>query len=331
MITPVSPSILDDHPGFVKLHKQLVESKLDPDGSTRQASEQYMKTGEKLEASRTEAAKEELLLSHLRRLYRPDDQLPPALQHLLSIAVEYMCSSHSLTDEEIELLQEDIHLFKAKMPETVDALSHSLRAQHTELITMVSLTNEGLQYGRRDANAMGKSSDLNVILQNQIDKANELRHRTLPTSLIDAANALSTLLAAQSVEVQRRIRSLEQNKHGSQSRHVQARVGFLSAVAQGLEGKVKTEFLEQKRDLYSPEMVRKLERRMEDMDAEERGLRERRHRLENALAEYEDADDNQRSGSVLLRLGKRYGEIEDEIRSVRADVERLQRGDERVI
>jgi hypothetical protein len=328
MIPPVPPSVLDTHPGFAKLHKHLVESKLDIDGSTCRTTEQCTKTREQLEASRTEGAKDEMLLSHLRSLYGPGSQLPSELQDLLSIAVQYMCLGQSLSDEETELLQPDIQLFREKFPDIADALSQTLSAQHTELTTAASLACRDHQYSRHNPSA--DDEDLNAILQTQFNNLTALRTQTLPSSLTSATNALTTLLTTQSTELQRRIRSLEQNKYGSESRHLQARVQFLAAVAQGMEGKVMTEFLEQKRDLYGVEIVRRLEGRVREMEGEERELREKRRVLEGVVGEFEDADGGKGSAGVLLRLGRRYGEIEEEIRAVKGDVERLQRGDRRV-
>lgn len=169
---------------------------------------------------------------------------------------------------------------------------------------------------------------LDTQITAQSDHINRLLASDLPTSLSATTNTLSTLHDTTHTQLAQQITHLERDVHGTRSRHIQARARYLAAVAQGLALKTRVLRLEAERDFYADTaLMEKLQETRERARAEEAVWAERERVLEDVVREYTCHEHGgvEVGVDVFETLGRRYREIEEEIGTVKSDVEMLER------
>lgn len=327
MIPPVPPALLASNPKFEKLHQHLIQSAVDLDASTIALNASRQCITDQLQLQRVHAAEDRILTASLYEMCTSED-LPKDLRDLIFVIASYVADAGKLglTNDEHAMMREDVQPFRLSLDETSEALGRSLSSKHEALASVAALATEALSTSRiprHDARCISSYSqahppDLSSQIGMLTSSVNHLRTQRLPSAQYEATNSLILLLRSQAQYLRHLIRYLEQRKHGAEARHLVARAQFLSTVAQGLEAKTKVTYLEQRRDIYSPQLRQKLASKMNELDEEEVTLVARRRDLQAALDEYEDA-----GGDVMRKLGKKYAEVEDEIEEVKRDVKRL--------
>ena len=327
MISPTSPALLAVNPNFERLHSRLKKDILDQDASTRSFNLSHLATCDQLEAERISAVRDKLLTTSFLDLTH-NSGLPRELRELVFVVVSYVsdASTLGLVQEENDLLSEDIAQFHDRLPEVSDLLSQRLSSQQNTLRDLAAVSQDAIFESQIPSlGAAGRTRAprrdeqlLHELVDSHLSHLDHLRSHVLPTSLYDTITTLISLLRSQAGYLHHLIRYLEQRKHGADSRHLAAKAHFLSTVAQGLQAKTEVSYLEQRRDLYSPELVNNLEQRMNDLDEAGEKLEQRKRKLQAALAEYDDT-----GLDVMKTLGKRYGVIEKETQEVKGDIERL--------
>ena len=327
MIPPVAPAVLNSNPHFEKVHKHIVDNLLDSDASTKAITESHKSTSEGLHAHRVSTAEDRILTASLFDLCSSDD-LPRDLRDLILVTASYISdgSKLGLAGEEHDLMSGDAQAFRTRLDEITTALTTTLRSQCATLASIASAADEvdhaskiPIRGSRPIAyNSTSRQPELTAQVDLLLAKSQQVRSEAIHSAQYDASNTLILLLKSQSQYLQHMIRHLEQRKHGAEARHLVARAQFLSTVAQGLQAKTKTTYLEQRRGLYSPQLRQNLASKMIELEDEEEKMSDRKRNLQAALNEYEDA-----GGEVMRTLGKRYGEMEKEIEEVKRDIERL--------
>jgi chromosome segregation ATPase len=318
MIPPIAPSLLHANPKFEVLHARLLKDVLDFDASTRSLNNVYDSDREKLDSHRQNEARNRILCSTLFAS-GTSDEIPSDLQHLILSIASYIseAAEAGLTLVEHDLMQEDAEIFTSSINEIAQGVSRKLVSDEKLLSSIAALAPARSQHSGRLPSEL--PLDLQSSVDNLITRPRTLRNEALPAARYETINALISLLKTHAEYLQKLIRHLERRKYGAEGRHFIARTQFLSTVAQGLEGKTKTWYLEEKRDLYSLQLRQKLLVQAEKLRQEDRDMELRRQNLEAALAEYEDV-----GGEVMRALGDRYGEIEERLKEVKKDVETLE-------
>lgn len=326
MIPPPPSDLLDKNASFAKLHKNLLENKLDIDASTQQINASYQATVDELRDERVKLAKDRILLSTLLDI-ASEETLPPELRDLVFVVTNYISEAHLFSHDDQDLMKNDVSLFQENLQTVSQTVASSLLHQHDHLASVAAVASPDQQLssriptrGRSNAKARRVTeNDIQDLLLAQIAQLQMHREKGVPSALVATANALTTSLQLHATHIQSLIHHLEQRRYGVDSRHLLSQAHFLATVAQGLEAKTQVEYLEQKRDLYGPELRARLEESLNSLNQGDRDLTARRKRLEEALREYDDT-----GGDIIGQLGKRYGEVEAEIESVKRDVEQLQ-------
>ena len=316
MIPPIAPSTFFANPNFAKLHQHLSKYVLHSDASTKQLNGSYESTSERLSACRIHLAQERILSSTLLQI-ASHDSLPGDLQNIVLVVASYIADAArlGLSDDEHQLMREDVTVLHERLEEVTTALSVYLKDQ-SRVVT--SIASEAAVSQQSQTHSRAGSRDLPLLIESQASHLRQLKDHDLPKSIYETTNSLNSLLQLQSDHLHLLIRHLEQRKHGADARHLTAHAQFLSTVAQGLEAKTRVTYLERKRDLYSPELRRALLEQSKSLDHEDWNLQKRTQELQIALSEYEDA-----GGEVMRTLCKKYGEIEKEIEEIKSDVDQL--------
>jgi hypothetical protein len=331
MIPPVPPNVLVANPKFEKLHQHLIKDVLDTDASTRSTNATHKTVSEQLRAHRARIAEDRILTTSLFNLCTSED-LPRDLRNLIVVIASYISDASqltSLTADEHDLMKDDADSFLARINEIATLLEKDLKAKHDTLTSVVNAANDlpptsTIQHsGTTSTLSTSKQDPLNLPSQisDLASTITNLLTHVLPSAQIDTTNTLISLLKSQASYMQHIIRHLEQVKHGAEARHLVSRAMFLATVAQGIEAKSKLAYLEEWRDVYSPDLRELLKRRMGEIEAEGGRVEERRRVLQAALREYEAVAGG---AGVMRSLGKRLGEVEGEIEGVKRDVERLE-------
>ncbi|KIW62344.1 hypothetical protein PV04_10525 [Phialophora macrospora] len=259
-----------------------------------------------------------------------DIRLLPRLRDLVLIISAYLDATTTPVDlvgaRQEELLAEDIELFRANILHIAAVVSSRVTALESSLSALADLA-PGCDVASRRV-----PSSLSSSLQVQVEKLNTLRTTALPSSLTRLASTLHSLLSLQRTLLHLQITHLESSKHGVLSRYDGARVAFLSTVAQTMALKTQVLVLGVRREVdMTPETEEKrgfARARFQQMEKEERELDERLRVLEGVVDEYERLDPGGKGAAgieVMTKLGRRYGEIEAEMETVKRDIEMLER------
>lgn len=148
---------------------------------------------------------------------------------------------------------------------------------------------------------------------------------TLPTTLTTLSSSLTTLLTLHRDIVCHRLRTLQATKHGVLSRWTSSRASFLSSVATAMSLKTRILVLQEQNNVGHSRSSQVITDKMNSLDEQDTILDRRIEELSSLLGQYSLAlhDDPRRGFEVLKTLGRRYGEIENDIERVREDIERL--------
>jgi hypothetical protein len=366
MIPPPPPSLLENNPQFATLHNILITKHLDHDASSRARNDEYEGTAERLRASREQLARERVLLGALGSVAsgsraaeavqvgtgqsagdvgdeatEESSVLTEEEMDLIGLMVQYIASSPELTAEEHELMRVDTTAFREILAPVVGA--GKLKSPSASLLTArLDVLLVGMEARLRESamaasdalsvSAPSPSSTLEHNFQRLLHHNRSLASQTLPTHLLVLTTSTTSLLAAHSTNLTTsRLPQLESTVYGaaSEARLLVARADFDKAVARGLRAKAEVLLKELERDgTVDGQDV------LERIDAKGEALLARKEELMSALEEYESAERglvNDAGGparaAVLKKLGRRYGDIENEIMEVKGDIERLRAED----
>ena len=328
---PADPLLLSANPGFEKLHAKLSRDVLDSDASTRARNIDAVVSRERLQCQRTEFVQDKILTAALFDVAHVNI-LPSELRELTHVIARYITDAArlGLGEKEDELLSDDVAEFRGNLTQIAKVVDKNLQDKHELLVEIASASHDAALSAKIPV--LGSQPSSRAHLSNSKDLASHLsaltthvinlRAQSLPASVTQAVDTLIILLSSQANHLNQLIRYLEQRKHGADARYLTTKATFLATVAQGLQAKTKVSYLEQQRDMYSPEVVARLEGKMKELEKEEGECEERIGVLRSVLEEYEQADGN--GGEVLRVLGGRYREIEEEIERIKENCEKLE-------
>lgn len=280
--------------------------------------------------------------------------LSPEIRGLIVNVAAYLSTSihadptHPLPSDTEDLLADNLSTFQATLPTIAPLLStHLINTERT----LSSLTTPPTQTApptsqsltstptkaSRSRQKQQQSTPLSIALSTLHTSTNQLASETLPSTLKDTSTSLTSLLTSHQLTTTSRIRNLELQIHGTQSRYALARSTYLYTVAKGIESKSRIMVLEREKSVYGDEeILEKMEEEVERLGAEEGRLEGRERELLGLLGEYEEEGgkvggrvgrtemENGAGEEVFRVLGGRYKEVEREIETVKRDIERLE-------
>lgn len=281
--------------------------------------------------------------------------LSPEVRDLLVNVAAYLSTSiHSdsiqpLPSDTEDLLADDLAKFQSTLPTIAPLLSthlintertlSSLTAPPAQTAAIPSQTSTSISTPSKSSKSRTKQQfiPLSTAISTLHTTTQRIQSQTLPSTLKDTATSLNTLLTNHQSTTTSRIRNLELQIHGTQSRYALARSTYLYTVSKGIELKSRIMALEREKAVYSDEeMLEKMEEEVERLVGEEARLEGRERELIGLLETYEEEGgkvggrvgrDMGESGAgeeVFRVLGGRYKEVEREIEAVKRDIERLE-------
>lgn len=226
------------------------------------------------------------------------------------------------------LPQEDRDRFLANMDTISDAVSRYLITTERRLAELAALattsdTTIAMTHPSQQASGSQGSSDLYSLIAAQTRQMTQLRTTRLPTSLATLHETQARLQTEQTRALQTMMTRLEKTKHGVETRHGLARAAFFAAVAQTMDLKVQVMLLEERERhaLAGAKTTQWVATRLRELRAEHARLDASIDALKAVCGEYEAVDPGI---NVMPALGARYRDVELEIQTVKADIERLQ-------
>jgi gas vesicle protein len=244
-----------------------------------------------------------------------------------------------------DLLSEDVTVFRENIPAIATQVGRRLveiergLGEMSRLAIAMTVTTRDTNGDRQDHHHTQTSIDapppppptttLVESLRLCRDRRTSLRS-SLPPRLSDLSNTLTRLLSLQRDQLASAIRSLEATKHGTVSRHVQARSAFFATVARAMDLKTRLVLLEERGRVENSDAVKTkratVREKMRQIVREDAEVSARLDDLRRVVGEYDAVEHTVgHSRGVMTRLGKRYGEIEKEMDTVKSDIEKLQR------
>lgn len=248
-----------------------------------------------------------------------------------------------LSRAEQDLLVEDVEVFEQNIPFVAKLVGQRLVEVDQGLGEMISLsnttdthTNEHDQDQRHQTNPTEPKKTLVESLRQNQDRSAFLRSSISPR-LSTLSETITRLTSLQRDRLADEIRKLEVTKHGVVSRHAQSKTLFLVTVARAMDLKLRLLLVEVRKREQNGEATKAKKavtrEKLSQIEREDSEVSRRIEELERLVGEYDSVDDDEHiisggagagGGSVMTRLGKRYGEIEREMEMVKADVEKLQ-------
>lgn len=285
--------------------------------------------------------------------YSPEaeDQLPSDLEDLIYTISLYLRSSldtkadSPLPSDTDGLMAESVSHFQRQLSQVAAGLStHLVRIERQVAKVMSDLnfatspidsaipvpTNKAkLEHTRKSQPTNSSSSNIPPLdTQVNMQHAHMTRLLTceLPTLLSSTTDALGALHKTTHDSLAQTITHLERDVHGTRSRHIQARARHLAAVAQGIALKTRVQRHEIERDLRSDTvLMQKLQEAADHASVEEATWAEKERALEEVVGEYTCQEPRSVGVELFGRLGRKYRTIEEEIGTVRNDIEMLEK------
>ncbi|KAI9839579.1 MAG: hypothetical protein M1819_002205 [Sarea resinae] len=310
MLPPVDPAVLAKNPQFEKLYKQLISSKLNPDGSTKGSSAQESRDAikEEMKNAEEEAAKCHIIRTSLKAITVRADELPNELLDVIEIVATQLNSS--LSAEERELLEEDVEYFL----DHLHAVGKTLSSHISELSLQVAKVAHPEETKPQMLAVAAKNLPGEILARRQaiIEKQD-----SVVTQRIELVNLATKVLAAHRELQETTIRVLEQTKHGSVSRAAKARAEHLAVVAEGMDAKLRLTKQDALNSIYTPPVRSALKNYLVHLQDSESRLEQRRAAAERELQRYEAAGDD------MDEITARYATFLKEMEEVAADIKRL--------
>jgi hypothetical protein len=239
--------------------------------------------------------------------------------------IDALAEGKSFSQQEHNLLADDIAHFKQNISTIATTVSNHLTATETSLLNL--------------CNVPPPDPSPAALLSESVT-AHQEHQNSLATKISSAMTTLhqifSHLTTLQNTLLSLTLQSLEVSKHGILARHRASKLKFLTSFVEAMELKTRVLVLEARvRTETHPDTVARKEgvkTELRKLEEDTRRVEERRKLLEDVLGEYErlTVDEVRSDGGVrnaglevMRTLGKRYGEIEKEMLSVKDDIERL--------
>ena len=319
MIPPLAPPILAANPQFAVVHQRLTTELLNADASTKAASIPYEACAKELRQHHIRAAQDDILKRALHSILT-DQALPPALFELVVNIATYLTEAPNLalSDDAHDLMAPEVEAFRQSLHKTIaPILSKRLQDERDALLPLVSRPPS------RPATATTTAptpSLFTTTLTTRLAALRHLRTTTLPAKTTALTTTLSTLLAMHAAHLELHIRHLELHTHGTLSRHTLARASHLSAVAAGLDAKLRLAVLQARHALYTPAVQRALGAYAAHLADYRSRLSGREELLRRELDLYEEED----GAEGLRECAKRYAVVTREIGAVKDEIARLE-------
>ncbi|KIW13961.1 hypothetical protein PV08_06742 [Exophiala spinifera] len=246
-----------------------------------------------------------------------------------------------LSRAERELLSEDTAVFRENIPAIAKQVGRRLVEVERGLGEMSRLLSATTNTANTTNTTPAPTSTALVDSLRHCQHYRNLLRSSLSPRLGDLSTALVRLLSLQREQLSGAIRTLEAAKHGTVSRHAHARTAFFATVARAMALKTRLVLLEERSRVENSDAVKAkrahAREMMSQLDREDRDVTARIEDLKRIVSEYDAVDSQQTAagdrvegkgggGGVMTRLGKRYGEIEEEMDILRSDIEKLQLG-----
>ena len=305
MLPPIHSSILDRNPRFKVLYQDLSTSRLNPDASTRLIKQQRAQ-GEiekNLQSIRRETIQLTALQQTLESTASRFSNLPDEVRESCLIATAQIRGE--LSGGELEILRDDLHIFRENLNVIAMAMSEQLRHTVMQLSRILAAEEEINDIHQLPAMA----SKLLTSNAAHASKIWQLRSRV--TDLTDQIYATHREILEAAVRI------LEQTLYGSVARGVRAKAEHLAVVAKGLDLKIR--ILERSDPLVSDrELVDTLEAYEERLQDLKRKQEVRLQQLEEEIESYES------SGTGMIEIGSKYAELIGKCEIVREEIRKLE-------
>ncbi|KAI9665746.1 MAG: hypothetical protein M1821_003680 [Bathelium mastoideum] len=304
MLPGVPSTVFRENPRFEALYENIVSSKLNVDGTSKQSATNNTKSKvvDELEAFRTEINKRQLVINGLQQVAQQAENIPPELLQVVELVAATL--DGRLADADPELLEDDIEYFEDNVDVVALTVSENLSNMLHQLMRMINASEA------RDSKSLA-----HMIKQ---------RQRTLPQAYQDILDSRQRILSlacyildAHITCLDHGIRILEQTIHGSVARGTRAQAEYLSTVAEGIRGKSQIAAQQIQTNLYTPELRHALQNYASQLESNIARLKRRESAAEDELAAYEEAGDGMRE------IGRRFAEVKAEVEKVQAELRRL--------
>ncbi|KAI9837637.1 MAG: hypothetical protein M1838_004779 [Thelocarpon superellum] len=285
MIPAIDPADLHDNPKFAKLLKILAKEFLTLDGSTR---DDYWL------ATRDETAK---------------------LAEVIPLVAARLTTR--LSDEDRDLLQDDVDFFMDDISEIGRLVSDRLTQDVVSLSSVVS---------RDDTRT---SPDQHPSARHPAEEITSRRahiaelETDISRSRTSIANTTSSILELYTALLERSIRILEQTKLGTMTRGVKAQSTHLAAVAQALDSKMLISKAETESQIYTPAARNALQSYSGHLQRTQTLLHERIQAATSLLRQYQGVSGGGEGEGEMMPLVARYKALLEDGAALKADLARL--------
>ena len=309
MLPPIHSSILDRNPRFKALYKDLSTSRLNPDASTRLIKQQraHGEIEKNLQSIRRETTQLAILRQTLESTASSFANLPDEVRESCLIAAAQIRGE--LSGAELEILKDDLRIFRENMNTIATAVSEQLRHIATQLSRVLAVEEEGEAKINDVSQLPAMASKLLASNAEQANKIWQLRSRI--ADLADQVHATHREI------IEAAVRILEQTLHGSVARGMRAKAEHLAVVAKGLD--LKIQILERSDPLISDREFG------ETLEAYEERLQELKRKQEVRLRQVEEeVKAYESSGTGMVEIGSKYAELLEKCESVREEIRKLE-------
>ncbi|TQS35642.1 hypothetical protein Golomagni_03933 [Golovinomyces magnicellulatus] len=338
MFPPIDDEVLQKNPDFASLHKILIGSILNADGTTRvhpQRKERKEVTTALL-ASRFCASKTYLLktapckldLTTIKtassnvtdRTSSPNKQLPPELVEAIILLSDRLatCSTSTKFSSDREVLENTSQWSSITnlAPKIGSLLSTHFKSQAMALCRIENPNNDILNIQQSIQSLVPRIKARQIEIE---DKKNKL-----DLQRIDLVRKVRILLSLYNLASNLVILHLEKIVHGSMALEMKARSEYLCLAAQKLELEAKEKRLRGEKIFYTEAVNCALENYLRSIRKGIESLEERKMDAERSLRGYGSGNPESSTTKVMRSIAENYGELQREIDEVSQDIEKLQ-------
>ncbi|KAB5583479.1 hypothetical protein GE09DRAFT_302954 [Coniochaeta sp. 2T2.1] len=353
MLPPVDDAVLQNNPDFATLYNTLTTAVLNPNGSTKNdpARKEREAVRDALKSHRKKTIKHHLLITSLSTavptptattkptLRRPRGApqpapsasftLPPELFDLILLLPPFLSNTTPLDTESASLLLSNppFTTLPSLLPQLTPHISSSLISQAAALARLLHPSTNP-SFIHRTVPSLPTTTT--TLLSSLSDT-----HLSLSRQRLESSVALTRLLSLRASELEQLIRALE-SKHGNVARSLELRAAEVAVLAARQEYTAGVLLKTVRREVYTPEVIRALERYGGHLRDGKGRLREEIRGLMGELGRYGvriDTGIDGRGGGegdeakerTMREMARVYREMGRQVEEVRGDLERLGR------
>ncbi|KAF2664113.1 hypothetical protein BT63DRAFT_100981 [Microthyrium microscopicum] len=225
MLPPVPTTTQEKNPRFARLYQEIVQSRLNPDGTTKVIKQQRAAADveKALYEHRIDLARRQLVQGALSDVIA-GNSLPEELLQASRVVLAML--SHQISPSDAEILHDDLTRFTQNSPAIAAAISTSLLTS-THTLAHIASPSSRLPVNQLPAHI----NALQTSIARDATSIDTLRARL--------ADTLAQVASTHRDALELSVRILEQTMHGSVARGVRARAEHLGVVAKGVDLKVR--------------------------------------------------------------------------------------------